>query len=130
MAVVYFDQGPIAQALMEELSDRESEAEALFFTEPPKKPEELHPREEVKEKRKETMSVWRVMKAYLCLSPRDESKERVRTLLISHIKDDEDLSFQRYILVLKQALAALVTVITIALLINLTAGVLVASILG
>jgi hypothetical protein len=43
MAVVYFDQGPIAQALMEDLSDRESEAESLFFTEPPKKPDELHP---------------------------------------------------------------------------------------
>jgi hypothetical protein len=46
MAVVYFDQGPIAQALREELSDdRESEAgEPLFFTEPPKKAAEVHPK--------------------------------------------------------------------------------------
>jgi hypothetical protein len=90
MAVVYFDQGPIAQALMEDLSDRESEPEPLFFTEPPKKPEELLQREEHKEKRKETISVWIVIKAYLSLSPREERKERVRALLISQIKDDED----------------------------------------
>jgi hypothetical protein len=115
---------------MEDLSDRESEDETLFFSEPPKKPEEFHPKVEVKEKRKETVSVWSVMKKYLSFSLREERTECVRTLLIGHIKDDEDLSFQRYILVLKQALAALVTVITIALLINLTAGVLVASILG
>ena len=75
---------------MEELSDRESEAEPLFFSEPPKKPEEVHPREEVKEKRKETMSVRSVMKAYLSFSPREERKQNLRALLISHIKDDED----------------------------------------
>ena len=130
MAVVYFDQGPIAQALMEELSDRESEAEPLFFSEPPKKPEEVLPREEVKEKRKDTMSIWTVMKAYLSFSPREERKERVRALLIGHIKDDEDESCQRYIRMLKQAIAALVAVIAIALLVNLTAGVLISSILG
>ena len=90
MAVVYFNQGPIAQALMEELSDRESEAEPLFFTEPPKKPENLQPKEEIKEKRKETKNFWTVMRAYLSFSPREERKERVRTLLIGNIKDDED----------------------------------------
>jgi hypothetical protein len=67
MAVVYFDQGPIAQALMEDFSDRESEADPLFFTEPPKnQPEDLQPKEEIKEKRKESMaSFWSVIKAYL-----------------------------------------------------------------
>jgi len=71
MAVVYFDQGPIAQALMEDLSDRESEAESLFFTEPPKKADELHPYEEIKEMRKEKMTFWTVCKAYLSFSPRE-----------------------------------------------------------
>jgi hypothetical protein len=131
MAVVYFDQGPIAQALREELSeDRESEAdEPLFFTEPPKKPEMVHPKEEVKEQRRETMSAWAVIRAYL-LSSKEERKERMRALLIRVIKDDEDLGCQGYIRVLKQAIAALVSLIAIAFLVNLTAGVLVASILG
>jgi hypothetical protein len=94
MAVVYFDQGPIAQALKEGLSDdRESEdGEPLFFTEPPRKPAEVHPKEEVKEQRRETMGVWAVIRAYL-LSSREERKERVRPLLIRVIKDyDEDLA--------------------------------------
>jgi hypothetical protein len=75
------------------------------------------------------MSVWAVIRTYL-LSSREERNERIRALLIRVIKDDEDLTCQGYIRVLKQAIAALVIVIAIAFLVNLTAGVLVASILG
>lgn len=51
---------------------------------------EAHPKEDVKEKSRETMSVWTVIRAYMSWSPREEMKERVRALLIRHIKDDED----------------------------------------
>ena len=54
----------------------------------------------------------------------------MRALLIRYIKDNEDKSCQLYVRMLKRAIAALVAVIAIALLVNLTAGVLVASILG
>jgi hypothetical protein len=80
--------------------------------------------------RKEKMTFWTVSKAYLSFSPRNERMECVRALLIRHIKDDEDKSCQLYVRMLKQAIAALVAVIAIAFLVNLTAGVLVASILG